>query len=263
MKENMFKSPSHANINLNKIYFEGPTSARFKTNSGYFMKNLFKNTNNDKSKNESNDKKDRPYIKRDYKSKIILLSKDIINDEKDINLSEKKSKLFKRLNSKDKKIKFKTNIDISNEDETNNGSSYLKDYIKSQAKTDNNSAKKLVNSISFSNNKSETNSNKEFIEHRESNDSTAHITSRNYDAASEKFNDLNNYVCKCSSCIIDNDSKKKYSLNNNNKINRKLVYDDFVENNNNNNQKEYNCKLLKIIGNRNDERKDYLQKSKT
>ena len=42
-----------------------------------------------------------------------------------------------------------------------------------------------------------------------------------------------------------------------------MVYDDFVENNNNNNQKEYNCKLLKIIGNRNDERKDYLQKSKT
>ena len=57
--------------------------------------------------------------------------------------------------------------------------------------------------------------------------------------------------------------KKKYSLNNNNKINRKLVYDDFVENNNNNKQKEYNYKLLKIIGNRNDERKDYLQKSKT
>ena len=250
-KECLFKSPSHANINPNKIYFEGSTSAGFKANSGNIVINLFKNTNNDTNKNNTNNKKDNANTKRDYKSKIILLTKDIINDEKDINLSDQKQNLFKKISIKDKKIRFNTNYNTFNEDEAN------------KAKTNNNSAKKLINSISFSNNKSETNSNKEFIEHRESNESTAHITSRNYDAGSEKFNDLNNYVCKCPSCIIENDSKKKYSLNNNNnKINRKLVYDDFVENNNNN-QKEYNYKLLNIIGNRNDERKDYLQKSKT
>ena len=263
-KEYMFKSPSHANINLNKIYLEGSTSAGFKPNSGSIMKNFFKNANNDTNKNDTNDSKDKSNTKRDYKSKIILLSKDIINDEKDLNLTEKKSHLFKKLNDKDKKIKFNTNYYTVNEDGTSTGNINLKDYINNKAKTNTNSSKKLVNSISFSNNKSETNSNKEFIEHRESNESTAHITSRNYDQASEKVNDLNNYVCKCPSCVIENDSKKKYSLNNNNnKINRKLVYDDFVENNVNNKQKEYNYKLLKIIGNRNDERKDYLQKSKT
>ena len=258
-KEYLFKSPSHANINLNKAYIEGSTSAGLKTNSGSFMKNFFKNANNDT--NNIKDKKDRPNTKRDYKNKIILLTKDIINDESDINFSEQKSHLFKRLNSKEKKIRFNTNYNLVNEDETNNRNLNLKDYINSKAKT-NNSARKLINSISFSNNKSETNSNREFIEHRESNESTAHITSRN-DAASEKFNDLNNYACKCPSCIIENDSKMKNSLINNNKVNRKLVYDDFVENNNNNIQKEYNYKVLKIIGNRNDERKDHLQKSKT
>ena len=261
--EYMFKSPSHANINPNKIYFEGSSSAGFKINSGNIVKNLFKIAKNDTNKNDTNDKKDKPNIKREYKNKIILLTKDIINDEKNINFSEKKSKLFKKLNSKDKKIRFNTNYDTLKGYEANNGNSNLKDYINRQAKINNNGAKKLVNSISFINNKSETNSNKEFIEHRESNESTAHITSRNYDAGSEKYNDLNNYVSKCSSCIIENDSKKKYSLNNNNnKINRKLVYDDFVENKNNN-QKEYNYKLFNVIGNRNDERKNYLQKSKT
>ena len=225
-KKIIFKSPSHMNIGKKKSIDITPPSAKLtKLNSSNIVKNIFKrnNTKNILNNNKSN-----------HKSKIILLTNNVNSEKKhNLNLSEQKSNLFKKKDN----INFKSNnifkSVIYNKKETESRK------VNFKTKNQNNSSTlySVLNHISFSQNKSESNTNK-------CTDSTSNITYRNNDGVSEKLNDTNNNICRCLSCLLDIDYNKKDSMDNS-KINRKLIYDDFIEKVKEDNETEENQELIK------------------
>ena len=231
-KENnqaIFKSPSHMNIGKKHIIGNYPTSPNLIKNkknnnhivNNHIVNNLFKR-NNTKFNNSNNNK-------NNNKTKVIII-KDNVNSEKklNLNLSDKKINLFKRIN----------NINNKNDNNYNSVNYNYKqiDLRKQDSKNKNNSSlNSLLNNISFSNMKSESNTNK-------CTDSTANIT------VSEKINEWNNMVCRSPSCLFEN---KKSFIDNNN-IKRQLLIEDFIEKD-----------KKSIYNKKNEANKTYIKKSKT
>ena len=224
----IFKSPSHMNIGRKKIIETQPTSAGLsKINPSNIVKNIFKRNS---TKFNNNDK-------TNHKTKVILLTNNINSEKKhNLNLSEQKAILFKKINN----INFKNNY-FNYVNHNNKGTELRKSNFKLKNSNNSNTINSLLNHISFSNNKSESNTNK-------CTDSTANVT--NNEIVSEKINEYNNNICRCPSCILENELNKKYSMDNN--ISRKLVYDDFIVKDKENNDKNQ----LK-------EKNEYIKKSKT
>ena len=254
----IYKSPSHVVIGNKKISQE-LSKIRMRVNLSNITKDF--NKNNDIIRKKTS------FYENNGRNKNIINK---ITSKNRINSTEQNIFIYTKL-KKDNNDKNDNKYNTLNE--TNVEVNYrLKNFLDNN---NNNTGKKVPNhfsNFSFSNNKSETNSsNKEFIENKESNESTTHITSRNNKSIS--LNDVNVYVCNCPSCLIENEIKKKYYKNSNDKINKKLIFDDFFENeneNNNNNSiyiinknKEKNNKLIKINENRNISKKNNLLKSKT
>ena len=239
-KENIFNSPSICNSINKKIYQDRVSNTGAKANSNIIAKNLFKNKDIDfnisySSNIITSNKNDNiniyiNSIKRNHKNKVIVFPT-TVNSESNVDLSNQKQYLLKKLKNNIKKNHYDNNA--LNEIGTNFKRSKLGNYINSLNKNFNFTSRKLMNSVSFSNNKSEIIVEKEFMENRESNSSTAHITNKNCD---EKFNDGNIHTCRCPSCIIEYEIKKK-NLIENNKFKNQLLYDDFIENENNNKEK--------------------------
>ena len=226
-KQIIFKSPSHMNIGKKKNIENYPTSAGLiKNNNNSVVNNLFKRDNTKLNINDN-------LSKSNHKTKIILLKNNSNSDKKqNLNSSDKKINLFKRIN----------NINYKNNNNYNSVNCNYKeiDLRKKNCKNkNNNSLNSLLNNISFSNNKSESNTNK-------CTDSTANITYKKHEGVSEKLNDWNKIICRSPSCLLEYECNKKFLFDNNNKINRKLLYDDFIEK-----DKE------------NKENKEYIKKSKT
>ena len=232
-KQMIFKSPSHMIINKNRNMESGgsyQTSAvNNKTNSSHIVKNIFvrSDTKYDNNKN----------------TKIILLTNNYNNSERkvplNLNLSEQKVNLSKKIkNINLKNNNFYNSVNYNYKDieirKPNTNKNKSKNIIK------NNTLNSLINNISFSGNKCDSNSNS-----NKCTDSTAHITYRNY----EKINEEKNFckLCRCPSCILEDEYKKIYSLDKN-RVNRKLEYDDVAEeskdinyNRNNNIKKSKTC----------------------
>ena len=228
----IYKSPSHLNLSKKNIIENQPPSAEIcKVKKNNIVQNLFKKNNSKFELNNNNS---------NHKTKVILLTNGIISDRKqNINLSDQKANLFKRLNNKNYKNRSNFNSINYNNKETSLRKSNFK-----MKNTNNNTINSLLNYISFSNNKSETNTNKL------TDSTTANITYRNNDGIYEKINEDKNIICRCPSCLLENEYNRKFIMDDGgNKINRKLIYDDFVEN-----EKE---------NDNNDEMKDFIRKSKT
>ena len=253
-KEPIYKSPSHIIIRDKKVSEEIP-KIRMRVNLSNITKDFYKNNDIDNNK---------IYVFENNGRNKKGINK--ITSNNSINSMDQKMLLYQKL-KKDNNEKNDNKYNTLNE--TNVEDNYrLKNYLDSNSKNE----KKLSSHFSyfsFSNNKSETNSsNKEFIENKESNESTAHITSSNNKSIS--LNDVNAYFCNCPSCIIENEIKKKYYYNCNFRINKKLVYEDFFENDNNNNNiyninknKGNNYKLIKVNVSGNNSNKNNHHKSKT
>ena len=243
-KENnqpIFKSPSHMNMGKKYIIGNYPTSASLiknKKNNNLIVNNLFKRNNTKFNNNNNNNDNNNNNNKSNLKAKVILL-KDNENSEKklNLNLSDKKINLFKRIN----------NINNKNNNNYNSVNYNYKqiDFKNQILKYKNNSSlNSLLNNISFSNMKSDSNTNKHT-------DSTANITYKKNDGISEKINDCNNMICRSPSCLFENTCNKKCLIDNNN-LNRKLFYDDFIEKDN-----------KSIFNKKNEENETYIKKSKT
>ena len=203
------------NIGKKKSIEIAPTSAKLnKLNSSNIVKNIFKRNNEKNNMNNNN------INKSNHKSKVILLSNNANSDKKqNLNLSDQKTNLFKKMNNINFKYSNNFKSVIYNKKETESRKLNFK------TKNQNNSSTiySVLNHISFSQNKSESNTDK-------CTDSTSNVTYRNNDGALEKLNDTNNKICRCLSCLLDIDYNQKDSMKNS-KINRKLIYDDFIENN--------------------------------
>ena len=245
-RQAIFKSPSHINFGRKKIEENQPTSAGVsKMNSSNIVKNIFER-NNTKNNGNDNDSLNRS----NHKTKIILLTNKVNNEKKtNYNFSDKKEYLFKKI--KNIYLKNHNNSNSNSINSNNKETGFRKSIFKNKNSINNNTINSLLNNISFSNNKSESNTNK-------CTDSTANVTYRNNGVVSEKKIDGNNKcMCRCPSCLLGSEINKKFSMDNN-KINRKLVYDDFVEkgkeeNNFNNNEVTDNdnikkCKTFIDIG---------------
>ena len=216
----MFKSPSHIYMSKKNNIEKGATSAgNTKINSNNIVKNIFVRSNTKNNMNDSNNK-------TNHNTKVILLTNNNINSErkKKLYLSDQKANLFKKLNIKNNNNNYFNSINYNGQE-----TELKKLNIKNKNNTKNNTLNSLINNISFSNNKSDSNSNK-------CTDSTANITYRNYDGIYEKKGELNtNNVCRCPSCLLEDEYRKKFYIgnitnnNNYNKVNRKLVYDDFAD----------------------------------
>ena len=218
----MYKSPSNLNIiHKRKIVEIAPSSAGDKENNNNIVKNLFCKNN---PQIQSEQKSCRNSNKFNHITKVIMLTtnkKNKINNN--LNLSEQKDRkvhLFKKL--KNINIKNSSNyhttvnepkkaIDIK---KTN-----LKSFIKIKNYTNNNTMNDALKNISYTNNKSDCNTNK-------CNDST-NITSPNYENINET-NNSNNEIDKNINYIIKQDSNNIHN-NNINKVNRKLIYNDINE----------------------------------
>ena len=218
----MYKSPSNENIiHKRKIVEIAPSSAGDKENNNNIVKNLFCKNN---PQIQSEQKSCRNSNKFNHITKVIMLTtnkKNKINNN--LNLSEQKDHkvhLFKKL--KNINIKNSSNyhttvnepkkaIDIK---KTN-----LKSFIKIKNYTNNNIMNDALKNISYTNNKSDCNTNK-------CNDST-NITSPNYENINET-NNSNNEIDKNINYIIKQDSNNIHN-NNINKVNRKLIYNDINE----------------------------------
>ena len=218
----IYKSPSNVNIiHKRKIVEIAPSSAGDKENNNNIVKNLFCKNN---PQIQSEQKSCRNSNKFNHITKVIMLTtnkKNKINNN--LNLSEQKDHkvhLFKKL--KNINIKNSSNyhttvnepkkaIDIK---KTN-----LKSFIKIKNYTNNNTMNDALKNISYTNNKSDCNTNK-------CNDST-NITSPNYENINET-NNSNNEIDKNINYIIKQDSNNIHN-NNINKVNRKLIYNDINE----------------------------------
>ena len=217
----MCKSPSNGDIiHRKKIIEVGPSSAGNKENNSNIVKNLFCKNNN---QIQSEQKSSRNSNKFNHITKVIMLTTNKKNKINNLNLSEQKDQkvhLFKKI----KNINFKNN---SNYHTTVNEpkkaidikKANLKSFIKNKNYTNNNTLNDALNNISYTNNKSDCNTNK-------CNDST-NITSPNYENINET-NNSNNELDKNINYIIKQDSNN--ISNNNNKVNRKLIYNDIIEN---------------------------------
>ena len=218
----IYNSPSNVNIiHKRKIVEIAPSSAGDKENNNNIVKNLFCKNN---PQIQSEQKSCRNSNKFNHITKVIMLTtnkKNKINNN--LNLSEQKDHkvhLFKKL--KNINIKNSSNyhttvnepkkaIDIK---KTN-----LKSFIKIKNYTNNNTMNDALKNISYTNNKSDCNTNK-------CNDST-NITSPNYENINET-NNSNNEIDKNINYIIKQDSNNIHN-NNINKVNRKLIYNDINE----------------------------------
>ena len=218
----IYKSPSNVNIiHKRKIVEIAPSSPGDKENNNNIVKNLFCKNN---PQIQSEQKSCRNSNKFNHITKVIMLTtnkKNKINNN--LNLSEQKDHkvhLFKKL--KNINIKNSSNyhttvnepkkaIDIK---KTN-----LKSFIKIKNYTNNNTMNDALKNISYTNNKSDCNTNK-------CNDST-NITSPNYENINET-NNSNNEIDKNINYIIKQDSNNIHN-NNINKVNRKLIYNDINE----------------------------------
>jgi hypothetical protein len=161
-----------------------------------------------------------------------------------MNLSEQKDQkmhLFKKL----KNINIKNNSNYHTT--VNEQKKYIdikkaniKSFSKNKNYTNNNTLNNALNNISYTNNKSDCNTNK-------CNDST-NITSPNYENINET-NSSNNELDKGVSLIIKHDSNNAHNPNNNNnnKIIRKLVYNDAIEKEKNQDKKNEKQTKDKII----------------
>ena len=236
-KQIIFKSPSHLIINKKRNPQNNnslPTSSgNKKTNSGNIVKNIFVRSDTKNDNNNNNNQK----------TKVILLTNNNNTERKaqlNLNLTDQKVNLIKKVNNINIKNNNYFNPINYNCKETETGKLYLKNKNKYKNIIKNKTLNNLINNISFSNNKCESNSNS-----NKCTDSTAHVTYRNH----EKINEEKNYsnICRCPSCFLEDELKKKNSLNKSN-VNRKLVYDDFEE------------KYKKIQKNRNN---NMIKKSKT
>ena len=252
---NICKSPSHEIINNKKPSKDLP-KIRMRVNLSNIAKDFYKNNDTDKYKT---------YVFENNERNKKAVNK--ITSKNSLNSMDQKKLIYKKLQKENNEKNYK-NYNILNE--TNAEINYrLKNFL-DNTKTDKKVSSYFSNFSFNNNNKSETNSNKEFIENKESNESTTHITSRNNKSTS--LNDFNVFLCNCPNCIIENEIKKKYYYNYNNRINKKLLYDDFFEkdNKNNNNNiyvinknKENNYKLIKVNHAGNNSKKNNLLKSKT
>ena len=220
----MYKSPSNINfIHRRKLLETGPSSAGDKEN---IVKNLFnKNNNNNNINNnqlQTEKKTTRNSNKFNHITKVIMLTtnkKNKINTN--LNLSNEKSQkmhFFKKI----KNINLMNNTNYHTtinepKKEIEIKKTNLKSFIKNKNYTNTNTINSVLNSISYTNNKSDCNTNK-------CNDST-NITSPNYENINEINN--NNENDKGLKYIIEHDSNSK--KNNNNKVNRKLFYNDLIE----------------------------------
>ena len=218
----IYKSPSNVNIiHKRKIVEISPSSAGDKENNNNIVKNLFCKNN---PQIQSEQKSCRNSNKFNHITKVIMLTtnkKNKINNN--LNLSEQKDHkvhLFKKL--KNINIKNSSNyhttvnepkkaVDIK---KTN-----LKSFIKIKNYTNNNTMNDALKNISYTNNKSDCNTNK-------CNDST-NITSPNYENINET-NNSNNEIDKNINYVIKQDSNNIHN-NNINKVNRKLIYNDINE----------------------------------
>ena len=249
-KESINKPPSHIN-NINR---EVP-KMRLKVNLSNIMKDTIKKNTIDNSNT--------CIIKSNVRNQKVI--RNIINRKNNKNLNGQKIMIYK-------KIKDDKNIFNQSDIERN----YRLINMFDNKQKINNTNKKFFNffsNYSYINNKSETNSsNREFIENKESNKSTAHMTVKNNDGIS--LNDVNINNCNCPSYTLENEIKRKNYNNNRDKINKKLINDIFLKNENTNNDNnknlyvinkkiEYNYKFFKINENGNNLKKKVLQKCKT
>ena len=220
----MYKSPSNVNIlHTKKILENIPSSSGDKSPNINIIKNLF-NKNDDNIINQSEQKSNRNSNKFNHITKVIMLTtnKKNKNMNNNLNISEQKIKkveLFKKIEN----INIKNNNNYhttinENIKENSIRKTNLKNFIKNKNHT--NTINSILNNISFTNNKSDSNTNK-------CNDST-NITSKNNEALNE------------------------IKENNDNKINRKLIYNDFIEEEKN----PINYILKNDINNKNNEIKE-------
>ena len=224
----MIKSPSNIYIHRKKILENvSPTQADIK-GAGNIIKNLFHESDEKINFRNSN--------KKNHITKIIMLTNNKveknIRNEKNLNLSEQKVNLFKKI--KNISLKSESNyytVDENKKEKIDIRKPNLKSLIKNKNYT--NTSKNTINSgilnnINLSNNKSESNTNK-------CNDST-NITEKNNN------NNVNNNdnVCKCQKCLIEEENN---SINN---INKKLIYNDTSKNEKNKSRNIENIKLNKI-----------------
>ena len=248
IKESLNKPPSHTDT-INKVV----PKMRLNINLSNIMKDITK-------KNTFEDY-NTCIIESYARNKKVI--RNIINRKNNKYLNGQKIMIYKKikddkniLNQNDTERNYKLRNMFDNENIINTNKKYFN----------------FFSNYSYINNKSETNSsNREFIENKESNKSTAHMTFKNNDGIS--LNDVNIYTCNCPSCILEKEIKfktKNYNNNNNNnkdRINKKLINDAFLKNKNNlyalNKNKEFNYKLLKINENGNNSKKKVLQKCKT
>ena len=230
------------NITNNKV-----SKTRMKLNMSHIIKSINENNGID----NNNNKNKTCIIESNVRNKKVI--RNIINRKNNTNLKGQKMLIYK---------KIKNDKNILNQSHTE------RNYNLKNTLINNNTNKKINNcfsNYSFINNKSETNSiNKEFIENKESNKSTAHMTFKNDDGIS--LNDVNVYTCNCPCCILENYKNRKDK----NRINKKILKEVFFENENNNSNlyiinknKENNYKLIKINENRKNSKKKILQKCKT
>ena len=238
----IYKSPSNVNIIHRKTIIEAiPSSAGDKENNSNIVKNLFCKNNNliqtaQKSSRNSN--------KFNHITKVIMLTTNKKIKTNNMNLSEQKDQkmhLFKKL----KNINIKNNSNYHTT--VNEQKKYIdikkaniKSFSKNKNYTNNNTPNNALNNISYTNNKSDCNTNK-------CNDST-NITSPNYENINET-NNSNNELDKGVSLIIKHDSNNAHNPNNNNnnKIIRKLVYNDAIEKEKNQDKKNEKQTKDKII----------------
>ena len=242
-KQVIFKSPSHLNINRKKIEINQPISAGISNlNSNNIAKHIIKRNN---TKIDLNDKE--YHNKSNNITKVILLTNKYNSEKKiDNNLSGKKEYLFKKI----KKVHYNINISHYNSLNSNNKESgFRKSIFKMKNSKNSNTVNSLLNNISFSNNKSESNTNN-------CTKSTSNVTYKNNGVVSDKKNECNCYnICKCSCCSLENEYNKKLSMDNK-RINRKLVYDDFIE-------KDKGENLVNTNETKDNEKNEYKRKSKT
>ena len=244
--EDNFKSPSN-NLERKKYIEKYPTSAGFiKKNSDNIIKNLFKRNNTEF--NDSN-------FKNNHKTRVIFLTNNNDNEKKpNLNLSDKKENISKRI----KKGNNYKNIFYNSVNFNFREIDLKKPYFINKNNINNNTVNSLLNYISLSNNRMESNTNK-------CTDSTSNITYRNYDGISEKYIDLNCKAYRYLSYFFDSEINPKISIDNN-KTNGNLKYEDFIENDKEKKVKNYAKKnisrIKKEINEKNKESENQISKRK-
>ena len=157
----MFKSPSNVNIIHRRKRLESiPTSSGEKAHNN-IIKNLFNKNNNNNIIIQSEQKSSRNNNKFNHITKVILLTTNKKNrniNNNHLNVSEQKVHSYKKIKSINiQNNNYHTSV---NDKENDIRKTNLKSFIKNKNYTNANTLNSILNGISFTNNKSESTTNK-------------------------------------------------------------------------------------------------------